>query len=410
MSPWAVAMAALALAVFMLALPLAYLGVLTLASAVRAAPSGVRTLRFRTVVPAHNEAGHIGETIASLLGQAYPQELAEVWVVADNCTDATAKEAEAAGARVLVRNDPSRRGKGYALDHAFTHLLADPAWDAVVVVDADTVVSAHLLAAYAARLGAGAQAIQADYGVRNPDASWRTRLMAVALGMFHRLRALGRSRLRLSVGLRGNGMCFARQLLVRHPHRAHGLVEDVEYGIEIGKGGVAVAYVDEARVLGEMVSGAKASRSQRQRWEGGRRQLLRAQLGPLVAAAWRQRSALLADLACDLLVPPLSTLGLALVATAAALAAAWAAAILGGQPVPGLTAVSVLWCVDAALLLAYVGRGAILSGLGWSALSALLYAPFYLAWKLALKLVPDRQRGDWVRTAREGEDTGAQKK
>jgi len=56
------------------------------------------------------------------------------------------------------------------------------------VVDADSEVSPNLLEAFAARIEAGAGAIQADYGVLNPDASWRTRLMAIAHGAFHTLR------------------------------------------------------------------------------------------------------------------------------------------------------------------------------------------------------------------------------
>jgi hypothetical protein len=136
--------------------------------------------------------------------------------------------------------------------------------------------------------------------VRNPDASWRTRLMAVALAMFHRLRSLARERLGVSAGLRGNGMCFSSALLHKFPHKAFGLVEDVEYGIALGLGGVRVAYADEAKVLGEMVSSAAASESQRQRWEGGRKLLVRQKLPLLMGQALRQRNLMLFDLALDL--------------------------------------------------------------------------------------------------------------
>ena len=90
-------------------------------------------------------------------------------------------------AEVLERQNQELRGKGYALAFAFEKLLAEGTTDAVVVVDADTIVSAHLLDAYAARLAAGAVAVQAHYGVQNPNASWRTRLMRIALAMFHQV-------------------------------------------------------------------------------------------------------------------------------------------------------------------------------------------------------------------------------
>ena len=384
-----------------LALPMGYLALLTLASGVAAPPRGGRATHFAWVVPAHNEAGQIGQTVASLQAVAYPKNLFEIWVVADNCTDATAQEAAAAGATVLERTHATERGKGYALDFAFERIILGGVAQAVVVVDADTVVSPNLLSAFAARIEAGAQALQADYGVRNPDASWRTRLMAVALGMFHRLRSLGRLRLGVSCGLRGNGMGFTCALLTAHPHRAHSLVEDVEYGIALGRAGVPVVYVDEAKVLGEMVSGAAASESQRSRWEGGRRALVRASLGPLWRDAWAHRSALLADLAVDLMVPPLSYLGLGVAVGAAALGALVAAGQWTGEPLPGAPHLIGLWAAVAALLAAYVARGTVLSSVGWRGFGALAWAPFYILWKVALMAKPSAKANDWVRTQRE---------
>ena len=184
-----------------------YLLSLTLLSGELPRPSyGPPSVRFAIVVPAHNEQEGIASTVENLLSVEYPKDLFSVVVVADNCSDETAARAERSGARVFVRHDEKLRGKGYALAHAFERLAREV--DAVVVVDADTVVSPNLLSAFAARIQAGAMAVQADYAVRNPNAAWRTRLMAVAFGAFHVLRSLARERLELSSGLRGNGMCF----------------------------------------------------------------------------------------------------------------------------------------------------------------------------------------------------------
>src|SRR5581483_6965365 len=104
-----------------------------------AAPPSGRT-RLCVVVPAHDEEVSIARCVASLTAQSYPTELYEVVVVADNCRDDTAARAGAAGATVLERHDQSARGKGHALRFGFDHVLrADPAPDAVVVVDADSV-------------------------------------------------------------------------------------------------------------------------------------------------------------------------------------------------------------------------------------------------------------------------------
>src|SRR6185436_19502285 len=144
-----------------------------------------------------------------------------VVVVADNCTDKTAELAREAGAVVLERQSDTHKGKGYALQYAFERLEGD----AVVVVDADTKVTSNLLQAFAARLNAGAQACQAYYGVDNVSASWRTTLMAVAFAMFHRVRGRGRENLKLSCGLKGNGMCFSKALLAKVPHDAYNIIK-----------------------------------------------------------------------------------------------------------------------------------------------------------------------------------------
>ena len=378
-----------------------YLAGLTLFSWRHQAPAPPAQLpHFAVVVPAHNEAGQIEQTVRSLLAVDYPKENFAVWVVADNCTDATAERARAAGATVLERRHATERGKGYALNYAFAEVLRRPEFAATVVVDADTVVSPNLLRAFAARLSAGALAMQADYGVANPGASWRTRLMVLALSMFHRVRSLGRERLRLSCGLRGNGMCFSTACLRQFPHAAVGLVEDVEYGIALGRGGVRVIYVDEARVLGEFVSRGDASATQRARWEGGRRALVRAVLRPLLGDALRRRDGVLLDLALDLAVPPLSTVG-ALLTVGSAIELGRLA--LGGS----IGASSWAWVAAWAGLSSYVVRGMMLSGQGLGSVVTLLGAPFYVLWKLRLKLGGKDRATGWVRTQRESEQGAA---
>jgi cellulose synthase/poly-beta-1,6-N-acetylglucosamine synthase-like glycosyltransferase len=372
-----------------------YLALLTALSARRPAPPRPPPrLRFDVVVPAHDEEGGIERTVASLRALDWPADRFRVLVVADNCSDATARRAEDAGATVLVRQDPEHRGKGFALELAIQRSLADGAADAVVVVDADTLASPGLLAAFAARLEAGAGAIQARYGVLNPRASWRTRLMAIALALFHDLRSLARERLGLSCGLRGNGMCFAVEALRRVPHRAHSVVEDLEYGLRLGEAGLRVHYAHEVDVLGEMVAEEAPSRSQRRRWEAGRLEMVRRHAAGLVRLAWRRRDPVLLDLAIDLLLPPLTWLALA---CAAGLAGAAALSVAAGRALPALGA----WGLAGAMLVAYVARGLALSRMGLRGVAALAWAPAYVLWKVLLAITGSRRdRSEWVRTAR----------
>jgi 1,2-diacylglycerol 3-beta-glucosyltransferase len=386
--------AALALIGTAVAAPTGYLFGLTLLSAPLPVPEyGVPKHRFRIVVPAHDEAAGIEESVRNLLGLDYPRELYDVLVVADNCSDDTAARAAAAGATVLVRANEELRGKGYALKYAFEQLPAEV--DAVVVVDADTLVSPNLLGAFAARLSRGAHAVQADYAVKNPDAGWRTRLMAIAFGSFHIVRSRARERLGVSCGLRGNGMCFSREVLKKVPHDAFSIVEDVEYGIRLGEAGYRVHYTDEAHVYGEMVSSSKAASSQRKRWEAGRAGLLRAHALRLVRRAIARKDRILGDLAIDVLVPPLSRLA---VGSALGLAAAGVGWYLSGGFVTSLT----VFGFSSFALGAYVLRGWSVSNTGVRGLLDLAKAPIYVLWKLRLRVKPAKPEAEWVRTTREG--------
>lgn len=376
------------------ALASAYLLLLTLLSWREAARAPAqRRLRFAVVVPAHDEATVIGAAVASLRRLDWPEDLLRIVVVADNCSDDTAALARQAGAQVLERQDASLRGKGYALAYGFERILGEGWAQALVVVDADTEVDSNLIEAFAERIEGGAMAVQAYYGVLNAMASWRTRLLTIAYGAFHRVRSRARERLGWSCGIRGNGWCVTAEALARVPYQAFSLTEDAEFGADLGLAGIRVHYVDEAEVRAEQVTGEKATRSQRQRWEHGRGALIRSRVVPLLDRLFQPGGWVCLDIAFDLLIPPLASIAVQVVALlgAALLLALW----LGKAPL-------LLWLALACLasLMLYVLRGWQLSGVGARGLLDLAGAPAFVAWKLLLKL--RRHDGsEWVRTTRE---------
>lgn len=373
----------------------AYLLLLTLLSAGVPVPKPTvaRTLKFDVIVPAHNESAVIARTLNSMKKIEWPRECFRVLVVADNCTDNTADIVRAHGAEALERNDTSLRGKGYALKHAFG-ISAERQWaDAVVVVDADAEVSANILESIAARIERGAQAVQVHYGILNPDAAWRTRLITIAKASFHIVRSRARERLNVSCGIRGNGWSVTHTLLRTVPYAAFSLTEDVEYGINIGMAGYRVYYADEAHSDAEMVSTTQAANQQRQRWEQGRFQLISSRTWPLLKQAFSQPSRICFDLAMDLLVLPLSYVAINVVLLI--LAAALASTFLS---------VTMFWLhaglACAVVLALYVLRGWQLSGTGMQGLLDLCRAPVFLFWKLLLML-KQKKTAAWVRTERE---------
>src|SRR5438105_3281597 len=111
------------------------------------------------VIPAHDEEAVIEGTIRAALAEADGE--IGLLVVADNCADGTADLARSAGARVLVRDDPDHRGKGFALAAAREHLRSDPP-DVVIVLDADCRIddqSLRALVGCVVRTGRPCQAI-----------------------------------------------------------------------------------------------------------------------------------------------------------------------------------------------------------------------------------------------------------
>ncbi|MEW5897783.1 MAG: glycosyltransferase family 2 protein, partial [Bacillota bacterium] len=77
------------------------------------------TKSFAIVIAAHNEEKVIGELLKSIWQLKYPKELYEVFVIADNCTDNTARIARSLNATVFERFNKNQRGKGYALEFGF---------------------------------------------------------------------------------------------------------------------------------------------------------------------------------------------------------------------------------------------------------------------------------------------------
>lgn len=150
-----------------------YLLVLTV-SAWRAArrqmpEPGQPAKRFAVLIPAHNEERLLPDLLQNLAQLDYPHELFTVHVVADNCTDQTAVIARQFGAVAHERFNTAEVGKGYALQWLLQRIWASgEPHDAIVILDADTVVSANFLRAMSGRLARGERVIQAYYAVRNP--------------------------------------------------------------------------------------------------------------------------------------------------------------------------------------------------------------------------------------------------
>lgn len=362
--------------------------------ATRARPAQPDSARLATcvVIPAHDEAAGLARVVDSLLRQLRPGD--RLLVVADNCTDATASVARAAGADVIERNSPSERGKGFAIAHALRHLSAVPP-DVIVLVDADCEISAGGIERLAARAFEDLRPIQAEYLITAPPAtSARTAISAFAVLVRNRVRPRGLRRLGLPCHLTGSGMAFPWHVISRCPVLGANLVEDLAMGIELAVLGYPAQSDPEVRVLSSLPEEYDSAMRQRRRWEHGHLDMLRHHFLRLIKESIAQRRVDLLALALDLAVPPLTLLILLEAVMLIAAAALFAAT---GSGVALLAASFATVCTLLALGVAWVvfGRGVL-------AVRHVLLAPAYLLQKMPLYVsyFLRRKQRDWERTRR----------
>lgn len=258
--------------------------------------------RLMIVVPSHNEELSIARCVQSL--EAASGSAKNVIVVAHNCGDATAAIAQKAGAHVEIVNDLSLPGKGYALKHGFHCAFNECGADAVMIVDADSTVSANIVSEVSKRLSTSA-VVQCRYQVRNHAASWRAGLTALAFLGINVVRPRGRDRLGLSCGIFGNGFAMRKDVLDHVPYDAHSIVEDMEFHLALVNHGYRVRFLPDALVLGDMPLSASTSASQHNRWEGGRLRLLSDWGLPLLGKIFKGKISLVEPL-IDLLGLPMA--------------------------------------------------------------------------------------------------------
>ena len=232
--------------------------------------------KFMAVVPAHNEENVIRNLVESLVAQDYPKELYDIYVIADNCTDATAEIAKEAGAKVLKRFDEANKTKGHALNWFIKQKIEENAdYDAMCVFDADNIVDKNFLKNMNKKLCQGEEVVQGYRDIKNPTDSWVASGYAIFYWMMHRFYHLARYNLGLSPLLNGTGFMVKFDLLKPHGWQTITLTEDIEYSLINIAQGRKLGWAVDAIVYDEQPVTFKASWSQRSRWTVGHLQCMK---------------------------------------------------------------------------------------------------------------------------------------
>ena len=243
--------------------------------------------KFMAIIPAHNEEQVILNLVESLKHQNYPKELLDIYVIADNCTDNTAKIAQEAGAIVLERNeeDPEKKTKGAALQWFLNKKIEENAdYDAFCIFDADNIVDENFFKAMNKKLCQGEDVVQGYRDIKNPSDSWVSAGYAIFYWTMHRFYHLARYNLGLSALLNGTGFMVKFDIIKATGWDTKTLTEDIEFSLKRIIQGKRVGWATDAIVYDEQPVGFKQSWSQRSRWTIGHMQCLKEYTKPLAGA------------------------------------------------------------------------------------------------------------------------------
>ena len=229
-----------------------------------------KTNRFMAIIPAHNEEAVVENLVASLQKQDYPRDAYDIYVIADNCTDNTAKIAKQAGAIVYERFDAMHKTKGAALKWFLAQKIEEDApYDAFCIFDADNIVDVNFLKNMNKKLCQGETVVQGYRDIKNPTDSWITAGYAIFYWTMNRFYHLARYNIGLSPLINGTGFMVRFDQVKPEGWNTQTLTEDIEFSLKQIIKGKKLGWARDAIVYDEQPVGFKQSWSQRSRWTVG---------------------------------------------------------------------------------------------------------------------------------------------
>lgn len=235
--------------------------------------------RFAVVVSARNESSVIGNLISSIRNQNYPQELVDIFIIADNCTDNTAEIARSAGAIVYERFNKEQVGKGYALDWMFNIIeseYADRNYEGYIIFDADNVLDPNYIAEMNKVFDNGYRIITSYRNSKNYDTNWIT--AGYSLWFLREAKYLNNARMQLgtSCAISGTGFLVSADVIRENNGWIHHLLtEDIEFTTDSIIHGEKIGYCADAILYDEQPTKFNQSYTQRLRWAKGFYQVFR---------------------------------------------------------------------------------------------------------------------------------------
>ena len=232
---------------------------------------------YAVLICARNEANVIADLLDSIKSQSYPQDLIDVFVMADNCTDSTADTASSRGVHVYTRSDPEKVGKGYALEALMHHIREDypEGFDGYFVFDADNIPAHDYIEQMNRKFSDGHEIVTGFRNSKNFGDNWISAGYTLWFLWDSIYLNYPRYLLGISGTVSGTGFLFSRRIAEKTggwPY--HMLTEDWEFSFDQVTKGEKIAFCRQAVLYDEQPTSFLVSCHQRIRWLSGLLQVM----------------------------------------------------------------------------------------------------------------------------------------
>ncbi len=238
----------------------------------KSVPQAEQDKNYAFLICARNEEAVIADLIRSIQKQDYPQDLLHVYVLADNCTDATASVAERAGAKVYERFNRKEIGKGYALNSLLRYLKKDypEGFDGYFIFDADNILKEDYVSRMNEHLSAGERIVTSYRNSKNYDTNWISAGYGLWFLRESRFIQYARYLLHSSASVSGTGFLISREVMEgMQGWKYHTLTEDIEFSVDSMLKKEKIGMCMEAEFFDEQPTTFVQSYHQRLRWSKG---------------------------------------------------------------------------------------------------------------------------------------------
>ncbi len=235
-------------------------------------PEAGKDHTYGIVIAARNEEKVIGRLLESIARQDYDRSLLTVYVVADNCSDNTARICREWGARVYERSEPEKARKGWALEYLFENIERDygiGSVDAYLFFDADNLLKSDFITQINRAFDACGDIVVGYRNTKNFD----TNFISAAYGLHFYRSTMEMHRPRCffhqSTHIAGTGYAVASRLLKDGWHWTC-LTEDTQLCLTAISRGVKIDFCEAAEFFDEQPYSVGVMVRQRLRWAKGR--------------------------------------------------------------------------------------------------------------------------------------------